>query len=145
MAANRKSVHFSSNNHELETPPEFFKNLDDEFHFTLDPCSSHANAKCSKHYTKAEDGLKQDWSGERVFMNPPYGRAVKHWIRKALDESYRGALVVCLVAARTDTAWFQDYAMQGEIRFLRGRLRFVGTSASAPFPSAIVIFKPKTK
>jgi site-specific DNA-methyltransferase (adenine-specific) len=75
-------------------------------------------------------------------MNPPYGRAIGHWMRKALLESMSGALVVCLVPSRTDTAWWHDYAVRGEIRYLRGRLKFGGATNSAPFPSAIIIFRP---
>jgi hypothetical protein len=73
-------------------------------------------------------------------MNPPYGRAIKDWMAKAYDSSKNGAKVVCLVPARTDTAWWHDYAMKGEITFLRGRLKFGNSKNSAPFPSALVVF-----
>jgi len=73
-------------------------------------------------------------------MNPPYGRAIAAFLRKAHEESLSGATVVCLVPSRTDTAWWHRYARQGQIIFLRGRLRFGEARASAPFPSAIVIF-----
>lgn len=137
------SVHFSSATPEWYTPQDFFERLNAEFNFTLDPCSTHENAKCEKHYTEADDGLKQSWHGETVFMNPPYGRPIKDWMRKAYESSNRnGATVVCLVPARTDTAWWHDYAMHGEIRFLRGRLKFGGAMDNAPFPSAVVIFRP---
>lgn len=76
-------------------------------------------------------------------MNPPYGREIGDWMRKAYQScNQNGALVVCLVPARTDTAWWHDYAMKGEIRFLRGRLKFGGAETNAPFPSALVIFRP---
>lgn len=86
--------------------------------------------------------MKQDWTGEVVFMNPPYGREIGKWIKKARDESakFRGAKVVALVPSRTDTAWWHDYVIDYEVRFLRGRLKFNGHKNSAPFPSAIVIF-----
>lgn len=137
------SVHFSSKSNEWETPQAFFDKLNTEFHFTLDPCCTHENAKCAKHYTQAEDGLKQDWLDEIVYMNPPYGREIGKWIKKARDESakFRGAIVVALVPARTDTAWWHDYVIGYEVRFIRGRLKFGGHKNSAPFPSAIVIFK----
>lgn len=135
-------LHFSSQTNEWATPQDFFDHLDAQYHFTLDPCSTHENAKCVRHFTEADDGLSQDWSGERVFMNPPYGRQIGTWIRKAYEESLRGALVVCLIPARTDTAYFQDYCMKGEITFIRGRLRFGGSNNSAPFPSAVVVFHP---
>ena len=73
-------------------------------------------------------------------MNPPYGREIGKWMRKAYESSLYGATVVCLVPARTDTAWWHDYAMKGEVEFVRGRLKFGGSKASAPFPSAIVTF-----
>ena len=131
----------SSATAEWSTPQDLFDRLDEEFAFTLDPCCTHENAKCEKHYTAAEDGLAQSWAGERVFMNPPYGRVIGRWMEKAWLSAQLGALVVCLVPARTDTAWWHDFAMKGEIRFLRGRLRFGGGRGSAPFPSAIVIFR----
>jgi len=119
-----------------------FAELDAEFGFTLDPCCSHETALCEKHFTPEEDGLAQDWSGDVVFMNPPYGREIGKWVRKAWEDSQRGATVVCLIPARTDTSYWHDYVMRGEIRFLRGRLRFGGHTNSAPFPSAVVIFRP---
>ena len=135
-------VHFSSATNEWATPQDFYDCCHAEFNFTLDPCCTHQNAKCTKHFTEAEDGLAEDWSADRVWMNPPYGREIGKWMRKAYEESLRGALVVCLVPARTDTAWWHDYAAMGEVRFIRGRLKFGGAVNSAPFPSALVIFKP---
>lgn len=127
---------------EWSTPQKLFDELDAEFGFTLDPCSTHENAKCAKHYTEAEDGLAQDWRGEVVFMNPPYGPALRDWMQKAYTEALAGATVVCLVPARTDTRWWHDYAEKGERRFIKGRLKFGGATNSAPFPSAIVVFRP---
>jgi site-specific DNA-methyltransferase (adenine-specific) len=81
---------------------------------------------------------------ERCWMNPPYGREIKAWMKKAYDSSRTGALVVCLVPARTDTAWWHDYATKAaEIRFIRGRLRFGDAKHAAPFPSAVVVFQPQ--
>ena len=135
-------VHFSSATPEWSTPQEFFDRLNARYNFTLDPCCTHANAKCARHYTAAENGLAQSWQNERVWMNPPYGRAISAWMKKAYDESRGSALVVCLVPARTDTAWWHDYAAQGEITFVRGRLKFGGQKNSAPFPSAVIVLKP---
>jgi phage N-6-adenine-methyltransferase len=135
----------SSKTSEWATPQDLFDSLNAEFHFTLDPCCTHENAKCAKHFTVTEDGLGQSWAGEVVFMNPPYGREIGVWMAKAHLERDLGATVVCLVPARTDTAWWHDYAMCGEIRFLRGRLHFNGGTGSAPFPSAIVIFRGSRK
>lgn len=137
------NVHFSSERDTWATPQDLFDELDAEFGFTLDPCCQHETAKCAKHYTPDEDGLAQDWSGDVVFMNPPYGREIGKWMQKAFDESERGAVVVCLIPSRTDAAWWHEYAMRGEVRFLRGRIKFGGHTNSAPFPSAIVIFGKK--
>lgn len=131
---------FSSKTYEWETPPEFFKKLDDKYHFTLDVCATENNAKCAKYYTREEDGLVQDWSGN-CWMNPPYGREIGKWVKKAYETSLSGeGTVVCLLPARTDTAWWHDYCMKGEITFVRGRLKFGGSPNSAPFPSAVVVF-----
>lgn len=144
VAANppRQSVHFSSKRHDWATPQWLFNRLDRYFHFTLDPCSSHQNAKCRKHYTREEDGLTKSWGGETVFMNPAYGREIGPWMSKALTESRDGATVVCLVPARTDTRWWHNYAAKGEIHYVAGRLKFGGGANSAPFPSAVVVFRP---
>lgn len=129
---------------EWETPQALFDELNREFGFTLDPCSNDDNAKCARYYTKADNGLLKSWLGHTVFMNPPYGREITHWMEKAYLES-KNATVVCLVPARTDTKWWHEYAIHGDIRFLRGRLKFGNGKNSAPFPSAIVIFRERKK
>ncbi len=133
-------VHFSAASVEWATPEAAFKSLHGEFGFTLDPCATHHNHKCPKYFTKQDDGLNQPWAPETVFMNPPYGRGIGQWVQKAYIESLNGATVVCLLPARTDTAWWHDYCVRGKIRFIRGRLKFAGHDNSAPFPSAVVIF-----
>lgn len=135
----------SSNAQDWETPQEFFDALDDEFHFDVDVCARADNAKCAEHYTPEMDGLAQEWNSHRTYwMNPPYGRQIGKWIFKAYESAKAGATVVCLVPSRTDTAWWHDYCMKGEIRFIRGRLYFKrnGARSAAPFPSAVVIFRP---
>lgn len=129
---------------EWATPQPFFDKLAAEFGgFDLDPCATSENAKCTVFYTETEDGLKQPWQG-KVFMNPPYGREIGHWVEKAYAASLAGCLVVCLLPARTDTAWWHNYVMLAdEVRFVRGRLKFGGSKNSAPFPSAVVIFRPR--
>ena len=122
------------------TPPETFAALDREFGFTLDVCALPENAKCERYFTPADDGLSRPWEGV-CWMNPPYGRTIARWMAKAVESAAAGATVVCLVPARTDTAWWHDYAVKGEIRFLRGRLKFGGAQQPAPFPSAVVIFR----
>lgn len=126
---------------EWETPQDLFDKLDAEFHFTLDPCCTHENAKCDRHFTKEDNGLGRCWYDNSVFMNPPYGREIVKWMQKAYMSSKYNTTVVCLVPARTDTAWWHDYAMKGEVRFVRGRIKFGGYKWNAPFPSAVVIFK----
>ncbi len=137
------NVHFSSETDMWATPQDFFDKLNFIYSFTLDPCSTKDNAKCSHFFTEQDNGLNQDWAGHRVFMNPPYGRTIGQWMKKAYEESLKGALVVCLVPARTDTAWWHNFAIKGDIEFLRGRLKFGNAKNSAPFPSAVVVFKPK--
>lgn len=136
----KTAVHFSSATDNWATPQDFYDNLNSIFDFTLDPCASDENHKAPKYYTEADDGLAQSWDGERVFMNPPYGRAIGNWVKKASEQ--KGGLVVCLLPARTDTRWWHDYVVGGgaNICFLKGRLKFGGQKNSAPFPSAVVIF-----
>lgn len=134
---------FSSENEVWATPQDFYDKLDDEFHFTLDPCALPTNAKCANYFTPIDDGLKQDWRGYSVFCNPPYGRKIKDWVEKCYQESKKPETqVVMLIPARTDTTYFHDfiYHKAKEIRFVRGRLKFGNTKNSAPFPSMIVIF-----
>lgn len=135
-------VMFSSQTDNWATPQDTFDELNKEFSFTLDPCADKNNAKCKKYYTKDDDGLIQDWGGNIVFCNPPYGKVLKDWVKKASDESKKpNTKVVMLIPARTDTAYFHDYIYgKAEIRFIRGRLKFGGSKNSAPFPSMIVIF-----
>src|ERR1043165_5064373 len=133
------SVHFSSATDLWATPQDFFDRLNKRFGFTLDVCATPENAKCADYFTAEQDGLAQDWRGV-CWMNPPYGRAIGHWMRKAYESSLAGATVVCLVPARTDTRWWHDYAMRGEVEFIKGRLKFGSAKATAPFPSAVVVF-----
>ena len=136
-------VMFSSATNEWATPQDFYDELNKEFEFTLDPCATPENAKCSKFYTQKEDGLKQDWKGERVFCNPPYGSAIKDWVKKCSEESKKaGTIVVMLIPARTDTKYFHEYIYNKarEIRFVKGRLKFGRSKNSAPFPSMVVVF-----
>lgn len=137
-------LHFSSASSDWSTPQDFFDKLNEEFHFTLDPCADDFNHKCEKYYTKEQDGLKQDWSGEVVFCNPPYGREVAKWVRKCFNEVYRGKCKCAVMAlpARTDVRWFHEYIYnKSEIRFVKGRLKFGGQTQPAPFPSMVVIFR----
>lgn len=134
------NVHFSSKTDLWSTPQDFYDKLNEEFDFTLDPCSTHDNHKTDKYFTIEDDGLKQDWSNDVVFMNPPYGRVIGDWMKKASESN---TTVVRLVPARTDTRWWHDYVLgkNAEVRFIKGRLKFGGQKNSAPFPSAVVIYK----
>jgi phage N-6-adenine-methyltransferase len=138
----KHAVHFSSKSVEWGTPPEMFDFWDQEFGFNLDACATPDNAKCRSYFTRQENGLRQRWTG-RIWCNPPYGREIGLWVRKAWESVKRGdaELVVLLVPARTDTAWWHDYCMRGEIRFLQGRVQFVGATHGAPFPSAVIVFR----
>jgi phage N-6-adenine-methyltransferase len=123
------------------TDPAFFAALHAEFHFTLDACAIAENATCDHYFSPEQDGLLQEWSGV-VWCNPPYS-AVAQWMAKAYEASKAGATVVCLVYAKTDTRWWHTYCLPyAEIRYLPGRLKFGGSSNSAPFGSAVVIFRP---
>ena len=139
-------IHFSSESNEWETPSDFFNNLNDEFNFTLDPCASNNNYKCDNYYTIKDNGLSKDWSKDVVFMNPPYGREIKYWIEKAYRESLRGAIVVCLIPARTDTSYWHDYIFPhaNDIRFIRGRIKF-GKTEEVEYREQLNIFGIKEK
>jgi phage N-6-adenine-methyltransferase len=138
-----RAVWASSATDQWATPQDFFDRLHAEFGFTLDVCASPENAKAPDYYTAEVDGLKQEWRGI-CWMNPPYGRVIGLWMRKAWESALAGATVVCLVPARTDTAWWHNYAMRGEIRYVRGRLKFGDSKNVAPFPCAVVVFRPST-
>lgn len=139
---------FSSNSNEWATPQDFYDKLNAQFHFTLDPCATKENAKCAKYYTIAEDGLLQDWGGECVFCNPPYGRDIAKWVEKAYKESRKpNTKIVMLIPARTDTIYWHQWVFPHarDIVFIRGRLKFGNSKTSAPFPSALVEFANETK
>jgi phage N-6-adenine-methyltransferase len=135
------SVHFSSKTDLWATPQSLFDTLQAEFGFTLDVCANAENAKCLRYFTEEQDGLAQDWTGV-CWMNPPYGREIGKWVKKAYQSAEQGATIVCLLPARTDTAWWQTYVSRAtEIRLYKGRLKFGSATNSAPFPSALVVFR----
>lgn len=129
----------SSKTGEWSTPQDFFDRLDWKYHFTLDAAATAENAKCARFFTAEDDGLTKNWGGQIVFCNPPYGREIGLWVRKGYEEA-KAAVVVMLLPARTDTRWFHDYCVKGNITFLRGRLKFGGAKDAAPFPSMLVEF-----
>lgn len=125
------SIHFSSQRMDWKTPKAVYQVLDSEFGFDHDPCPPDFIV----------DGLMSEWGGVN-FVNPPYSRALPLWVKKAFDEWQKGKTVVMLIPSRTDTRWWHDYCMKAtEIRFIKGRLKFDDQKNSAPFPSAIIIFK----
>jgi len=134
---------FSSKTDLWSTPQDFYNKLNEEFNFNLDPCANDENHKCDEYFTVNNDGLKEDWKGHTVFVNPPYGRVIKDWVQKCYEESLKpNTRVVMLIPARTDTIYFHKYIynIAKEIRFIKGRLKFGDCKNSAPFPSMIVIF-----
>jgi len=139
----KMAIHFSNKSTEWETPQDFYERLNNTFDFNLDPCATAATTKCEKYFTELDDGLNKGWEGHRVFMNPPYGREIGKWMKKAYEEGEKtGTTVVCLVPSRTDTKWWHDYCMKAdEIYFVKGRLKFGNSSNAAPFPSAVVVFR----
>lgn len=133
---------FSSKTDKWETPQDFFDKLDMVFRFETDVCALPENAKCEQFFTPDEDGLRQEWNGV-CWMNPPYGRTISEWVAKAyMSAKENGATVVCLVPARVDTKWWHNYCAKGEVFFVKGRLKFGGSKNSAPFPNAVVVFRP---
>lgn len=132
----------TSNTCEWETPQQLFDELNAEFRFTLDACATPENAKCPVYYTREQDGLKQKWGVGTVWCNPPYGKGIIQWVKKACAETQNGVTTVMLLPARTDTQWFHDYVLpSAEMRFIRGRLKFGGGKYRAPFPSIVCIFR----
>jgi site-specific DNA-methyltransferase (adenine-specific) len=134
---------FSSDRMDWPTPKFLFRALDAEFHFTLDACASKRNAKCKKFFTIKDNGLSKKWRGN-VWVNPPYGREISKWVKKARRQVRKGYadVVVCLVPVRTDSMWWHENCMRAsEVRLLDQRLEFEGSTNKAPFPTALIIFR----
>jgi phage N-6-adenine-methyltransferase len=138
---------FTSDRQDWETPPDLFKRYDDKYRFTLDVCATPENAKCREFISPEVNGLLWDWTEYRCWMNPPYGREIGQWVRKAYIESTKGAFVVALLPARTDTAWWHNWVIgpnpqhpYAQVEYLRGRIKFVGAKSTAPFPNAIAVY-----
>lgn len=133
------------------TPPEIFNQLNQEFKFTLDVCSSKHNHKCDTYFTVEDDGLKQSWENNVCWCNPPYGRDVKKWVKKAHDECKNNTTTVLLIPCKTNTNWWHDLIIpNAEVRFLRGRVKFIyptgeQSKQALPWPLAIVIFRPNER
>ena len=131
-----------ANKDKWETPDKIFSLLNEEFGFTLDPCCEIHTAKCDKYFTEAEDGLLQDWSGEVVFVNPPYSRGnIDKWMKKCYDESLKGTIIVALIPVSSSAKWWHEYVWnKSHIHYFKGRIRFVGAPFTAPFSSCLAIY-----
>lgn len=135
-------VHFSSKDQTWQTPWAIFDPLHAEFKFTIDVCAIAANAMLDRYYSPEQDGLAQDWRGESVWCNPPYGRGMGKWVEKCAGGE--ADIAVAFIPARTDTKWFHAHVLhKAEIRFLKGRVCFQGATSCAPFPSMLCIWKRK--
>lgn len=133
---------FSSNTDMWATPQDFYNKLNSVFKFEIDVCAVEENAKCDRFFTPEQNSLEQVWKGV-CWMNPPYGRGIDAWVKKAYESAQEnGATVVCLVPARVDTRWWHDYCAKGEVTFIKGRLKFGNAKSNAPFPNAVVVFRP---
>ena len=131
---------FSSAKHDWETPQAFFDQWNERYQFELDAAASPKNAKVGNYFTEEDDALTQHWKGT-VWCNPPYGRQIGQWVKKAYEESQRGAVVVLLIPARTETRWWHEYVTKAiEIHFVKGRIQFGNSGGNAPFPSCVVVF-----
>jgi len=137
-------VLFSSDKMDWRTPSALYEKLNEEFNFTLDVAADDDNALCKNYYTIDDNALAQSWDNDVVFCNPPYSRGVYKWVKKASEA--HNSTVVMLIPARTDTKFFHEFIYnKAEIRFIKGRLKFSGSTNSAPFPSMIVVFRHKEK
>jgi len=133
-----------------ETPDSLFKQLDNMFQFTLDPCCQIETAKCKTYFTPKENGLIQSWKGHRVFMNCPYSD-IPNWVHKAYNSVkwFHTEIVAALLPAWTDRKWFHDYIYsrfyrnKAEIIFLPYRVKFLlngKEGKSPPFGSMIIVW-----
>ncbi|MGV8965358.1 MAG: DNA N-6-adenine-methyltransferase [Cellulomonas sp.] len=151
-----RPAHLSSASDDWPTPADFYAALDAEFGFVVDVCASSTNHKTSVYFgldhveADRRDGLAGDWAadasalGGAVWMNPPYGRPIAHWMAKAVAAARAGAVVVTLVPVRADTKWWHEHVLAtgAEVRYVRGRLTFGAATNTAAFASAVVIFRP---
>jgi len=134
---NFDSNRFKSTNQEWETPDDLFEKINDMFNFTRDVCASSENTKCKEFWSESDSCLNKEWDGVN-WMNPPY-KDMKKFIIKAYEQRHN-AVTVLLVPARTNTKWWHEYCMKGEILFICGRPKFKGCAHGLPQPLALVIF-----
>jgi site-specific DNA-methyltransferase (adenine-specific) len=126
---------------EWETPQWLYDGLNARFCFTLDPAATHNNTKCTRYYTRMENGLWQSWQGERVFLHPPYDYTIGAWIEKAREEAEYGALVVALIPKFSETIWWKEHVIDhADLRFFSDHLTFANATEPAPYHSAIAVW-----
>lgn len=132
----------STGNIVAETPKYIFDKISSIFNFSLDVCALPENAKCENYYTPKDDGLSKPWRGG-VWCNPPYGREISSWVKKAYEESQKecNSFVLMLLPARTDTKWWWEW-VQGKatLFFIKGRVKFGDHNVGAPFPSVLALY-----
>lgn len=136
-------VLYTSSKEDWSTPDQIYHELDYVYGFKLDAAASPENAKCWNYYTKEQDALTRDWTryDGAVWCNPPYGRQIGRWVEKCIATAEAGTPVVLLVPSRTDTKWFHAaFRAARRVLFVRGRLKFGGAKAGAPFPSVVFVF-----
>ena len=137
----------STGNIMAETPKYLFDRISSIFNFSLDVCALPENAKCESYYTPKDDGLSKPWRGG-VWCNPPYGREISSWVKKAYEESQKeyNSFVLMLLPARTDTKWWWEY-VQGKatLFFIKGRVKFGDHNVGAPFPSVLALYMKEVK
>jgi len=147
FTANNFDTRFGSCHQDWPTPDELFDPVEAEFHFTLDAAADVTNARAIKFFSTTDNSLKQDWGKHVVWLNPPYGARtgkLVDWVRKSSDAAAKGATVVMLILARTNTNWFHEICLKyGEVRFIKGRPKFGGAQHGLPQPLCFVIFRPR--
>lgn len=139
------AVHFSSKRGDHGTPQWLFDRLNERFKFKMDLAASGKNKLCDKYFSEKDNGLELTWPKGWSWCNPPYGKSLIYWAKKAYEQSEEGRDCIMLLPARTDTKWFHQYILPfaSAVIFIRGRLTFKGEPASAPFPSMLVVWKKR--
>lgn len=138
---------FTSRSDDWATPTDLFDTLNEEFGFDLDVAASRQNAKCRNYFNSKQNGLKQNWYAhskkKKIFCNPPFGNQIGLWVQKAFTESQKGCTVVMVIPFRPDTSYLHDFVFNKayEIRLIRGRLKYNDGAQTAPFPTAVIVFK----
>ena len=128
MNKKTRQVMMSSDKMDWRTPPEMLDIVRQIGPIGLDPCAPNDNNTGAKtFFTADDDGLQKSWAGHGlVFVNPPYGRALKPWMAKMAREGTQATEIVALVPVRTDTAWWQDNVSSARrVCFYRGRIKFL--------------------